>query len=196
MADQRVLTSRRQATLAIRRSALDPQREPLIVAEIARHQPRLRGFLRCLLVRPSDVDDLLQEINSVLWQKATEFEPGTDFWAWASQIARYHAFNQLRRYRRERLVLDDRLLDQLAATASDRLADLDRRREALDACLKRLPPPQRQLLELRYGSGQTVEAIARALDRPAGSLRQTLYRIRAVLHACIEGQLTPQGGGA
>jgi hypothetical protein len=38
----------------------DPQRESLVVTEIARHQPRLRGLLRCLLVRPSDVDELAQ----------------------------------------------------------------------------------------------------------------------------------------
>ncbi len=55
----------------------------LVVQEIARHQSRLRAFVRCLMVRPSDVDDLLQEINVVLWEKADEFQPNTDFWAWA-----------------------------------------------------------------------------------------------------------------
>ncbi len=68
----------------------------LVVGEIARYQSRLRAFVRCLLVRPSDVDDILQEINSVLWQKANEFQPGSDFWAWASQIARFEALNHLR----------------------------------------------------------------------------------------------------
>jgi DNA-directed RNA polymerase specialized sigma24 family protein len=38
-----------------------------IVALIARHQPRLRGLVRCLLVRSSDMEDVLQEVNSVLW---------------------------------------------------------------------------------------------------------------------------------
>jgi len=164
-----------------------------VVTEIARHQPRLRGFLRCLLVRPSDVDDLLQEINTVLWEKAAEFTPGTDFWAWASQVARYKAFNQVRRYGRERLVFDDALLGELAEAASEKLRDLDRRRTALDHCLGRLSAPQRQLLELRYAAGQSVEAIARSIGRPAGSLRQTLYRIRGALQACIEGQLALAG---
>lgn len=171
----------------------NPQRESLVVTEIARHQPRLRGLVRCLLVRPSDVDDLLQEVNKVLWEKAAEFEPGTDFWAWASQVARYKAFNMVRRYGREVLICDESLLDQLAATASQKLHDLDRRREALDDCLKRLPPAQRQLVELRYGANQTVEAVARAIGRPNGSVRQTLYRIRAALQGCIEGRLVAAG---
>jgi DNA-directed RNA polymerase specialized sigma24 family protein len=40
--------------------------QKFVVQEIARHQARLRGFVRCLLVRASDVDDILQEINAVL----------------------------------------------------------------------------------------------------------------------------------
>ncbi|HAC89185.1 MAG TPA: RNA polymerase subunit sigma-70, partial [Planctomycetaceae bacterium] len=56
---------------------------PEIVGLIARHQTRLRGLVRCLLVRSSDVEDVLQEVNSVLWEKASEFQYGTDFWAWA-----------------------------------------------------------------------------------------------------------------
>ncbi|MCX7397656.1 MAG: sigma-70 family RNA polymerase sigma factor [Planctomycetales bacterium] len=164
-----------------------------VVQEIARHQSRLRAFVRCLMVRPSDVDDLLQEINVVLWEKCDEFQPGSDFWAWASQIARFKVLNQVRKYGRERLVFDDAVLQQLAAMAEQKLQDLDRRRDALDHCLKQLPPAQRQLIDLRYASGQTVESIAESIGRPAGSIRQTLYRIRAALEACVQTQLTPGG---
>jgi len=166
----------------------EPQKH--IVQEIARHQPRLRALVRCLLVRASDVDDVLQEINAVLWEKADEFQPGTDFWAWASQIARFKALNQLRRYGRERLVFDEAVLEQLANAVETRLHDLERRRAALDHCLQQLPPAQRQLIDLRYSDDQTLQRIAQAIGRPEGSIRQTLYRIRQALLACIEGQLS------
>jgi RNA polymerase sigma-70 factor (ECF subfamily) len=169
----------------------EPQK--FIVQEIARHQARLRGFVRCLLVRASDVDDILQEINAVLWEKRDEFQPGTDFWAWASQIARFKVLNHLRKLGRERLVFDVSVLEQLADVAAAKLQSLDRRREALEHCLKELPPPQRQLIEMRYAGGQSVDAMAESLRRPAGSLRQTLYRIRQALQACIEGQLAAGG---
>jgi RNA polymerase sigma-70 factor (ECF subfamily) len=164
-----------------------------VVSEIARHQSRLRAFVRCLLVRASDVDDLLQDVNVVLWEKADEFQPGTDFWAWASQIARFKVLNHVRKLERERLVFDAELLNKLADIASLRVRDVDRRREALDHCLKELPPPQRQLIDLRYASGQSVESIAESIGRPAGSIRQTLYRIRRALQACIEGRLALGG---
>jgi RNA polymerase sigma-70 factor (ECF subfamily) len=164
----------------------------LVVQEIARHQARLRGFVRCLLVRTSDIDDLLQEVNVVLWEKADEFQPGTDFWAWASQIARFKVLNQVRKYGRERLVFDDAALERMAEIAERKSEALDARREALDHCLKQLPPGQRQLLDLRYASDQSIEKIAETIGRPAGSIRQTLYRVRAALLACIEGQLAPE----
>jgi RNA polymerase sigma-70 factor (ECF subfamily) len=140
-----------------------------IVALIARHQARLRGLVRCLLVRVADVDDVLQEVNSVLWEKANEFETGTDFWAWASQIARFKALNHIRKYNRDRLVFDDKLLNEL-------------------------PPPQRQLIDLRYAGGHAIESIAEIIGRPQASIRQTLYRIRQALLACIESKLQSEGG--
>ncbi len=164
----------------------------LIVQEIARHQSRLRAFVRCLLVRSSDVDDLLQEINVVLWEKADEFQQGTDFWAWASQVARYKVLNQVRKYGRERVVFDEETLQQIIETSSRKLQQLDARQEALNHCLKQLPPAQRQLLDFRYGSDQSVEKIAEAIGRPAGSIRQTLYRVRTALLACIAGQLATE----
>lgn len=164
-----------------------------IVQEIARHQSRLRGFVRCLLVRPDDVDDIVQDVNKVLWEKADEFDPETDFWAWASQIARFKVLNHVRKYGRERLIFDDSILEQLVEVAQRKSEELDRRREALDHCLRRLPPAQRQLLELRYASGQTIEGIAESIGRPAGSIRQTLYRIRTALLECINGRLALEG---
>ena len=139
------------------------------------------------------MDDILQEINAVLWQKAHEYRPGTDFWAWACQIARFKALNHLRKLGRERLVFDDTVLQQLASAAVERLDHLEEYRVALDHCLRKLPPPQRQLIDLRYSAGQTIESIGQSIGRPVGSVRQALFRIRATLQACIERQLLAAG---
>jgi RNA polymerase sigma-70 factor (ECF subfamily) len=168
--------------------------QEVIVREMARCQSRLRTFVRCLLVRCSDVDDVLQDINAVLWEKADEFKQGTDFWAWASQIARFKVLNQLRSYGRERLVFDLATVERLADVAEHQLKELDARREALEECLTKLAPPQRQLIDLRYVHGHAVDRIAETVGRSAGAVRQTLYRIRAVLLECIQRRLSSQGG--
>lgn len=166
----------------------------LIVQQIARHQSRLRAFLRCLLIRSSDIDDILQEVNVVLWEKADEFKAGTDFWAWASQVARFKVFNAIRQYGRERLIFDESVVTRLAEVAEQRVTDIEQRRTALEQCLQQLPPSQRQLIDLRYASGQAVETISKSIGRPAGSIKQTLYRIRETLLKCVESRLLLESG--
>jgi len=173
---------------------VEQDQKAIVVQQIARHQTRLRALVRCLFVRAADVDDLVQEINCVLWEKSDAYEPGTDFWSWASQIARFKALNQIRKYGRERLVFDDAMLARIASVAERKMVLMDQRRDALGECLNTLPASHRQLLELRYASGNTIETIADSIGRPAGSVRQTLYRIRLALQKCIEGKLATEGG--
>ncbi|MEM1443836.1 MAG: sigma-70 family RNA polymerase sigma factor [Verrucomicrobiota bacterium] len=169
--------------------SLRPEQRIEMVQLIAQHQSHLRGFVRSLMIRPEDVDDLVQEVNLVIWEKADQFEMGTSFWAWASQIARLKVMNQVRKYGRNRFIFDDEFLSELAQVAEDRLADLDHRRHALDHCLRSLPTTQRRLLDLRYFEGKSIERVAEETERPAGSIKQTLYRIRTALRGCIEQRL-------
>lgn len=161
--------------------------------ELARNQPRLRGLIRCLLFDRQDVEDVWQDTNVTLLKKAADFRPGTDFWAWASQVARYQVLTHCKKIKRDRLVLAEDLIQQIAAEVIDRGGQLDDRRDALAACLARLPRTQRQLLEMRYGPKNSIEAIAESLDRSAGSIRQALFRIRGTLLACIEKRLATEG---
>jgi RNA polymerase sigma-70 factor (ECF subfamily) len=163
------------------------------VLELTRHQMRLRGLVRCLLFDPKSTEDVLQDTNVVLLRKAAEFSPGTDFWAWASVVAKYQVLTHAKRVGRDRLVFDDGLLAAIANDV-DKIADtVDARREALSQCLRALPEPQRQLLEMRYSIDYSVPKMAAALGRPEGSIRQTLYRIRQSLMACVESRLSIEG---
>lgn len=157
---------------------------------LTQYQPRLRGFVRCLLVRSNDVDDVLQEINIVLLRKSSQFQIGTDFWAWASTVARYEVLSYLRRKGREHHVLNDELIENLATVAMERLDSLDERRLALATCLEKLPAASRQLLEMRYSLSKSIGDIAIVTKRPEGSLRQTLHRIRRALYDCIQTRVT------
>ena len=59
------------------------------VSLLTGHQRKLYSFILSLLRNPSDADDVLQETNLVLWQKCNEFEPGTNFGAWAFRVAQF-----------------------------------------------------------------------------------------------------------
>ena len=53
------------------------------VGELTNHQTAMLAFIRALMPGSSGARDLLQEVNIILWQKRTHFEPGTSFKAWS-----------------------------------------------------------------------------------------------------------------
>lgn len=161
--------------------------------ELTRHQARLRGLIRCLLFDRKDVEDVWQDTNVTLLKKAADFTPGTDFWAWSSQVARYQVLTHCKRLKRDKLVLAEDLLHQIAAEVIDRGPECECRREALDACLAKLPQPQRRLLELRYGPKTSINEIAASMSRTPNAIRQALFRIRGTLLACVEKRLATEG---
>lgn len=163
------------------------------VSQLTRHQTRLRGLVRCLLFDAGQAEDVLQDTNVVLLRKAAEFQSGTDFWAWASQVARFQVLTHARQTSRNRIVFDDDMLAILAEEAQVQAELLDKRREALTLCLDQLPSTQRQLLDMRYLMNHSMGQIGAALSRPEGSVRQTLYRIREALLNCIGRRMAAEG---
>jgi len=136
-----------------------------------------------------DANDVFQNTSTVLWKKFDEYSPGTDFFAWACQIARYEVFAHYRRGRRHSLFSEE-VLDALAAEVALRGEELDQRAEALGGCLEKLEPGDRMLIEERYFHGRKTAEIAQRLSRSAASVYRSLNRIHDRLFRCIERALS------
>ncbi|HMP07982.1 MAG TPA: sigma-70 family RNA polymerase sigma factor, partial [Lacipirellulaceae bacterium] len=128
--------------------------------------------------------DVLQDTNVVLWRKAADYQLGTSFGAWACKVAYFEVLADRRRRRCDRHVFDEDLLEQLAGRAHVRLADIDERSQALDECLQKLPPHQRERLLERYRPGGSVQQIADNCGLTAGAVATALYRVRNALLDC------------
>jgi RNA polymerase sigma-70 factor (ECF subfamily) len=158
----------------------------------------LQAFIASVMPGHPDTADVLQETNLTLWEKMDQFEPGTNFQAWAFSIARFKALAHLKKCRNSKLaVFDDEVLERLARVAAERDPALyDAKVRALQGCLADLRPADRELLEVRYGVRETLEDYARKIGRPANSLYNTLVRLRAGLRTCIQARLRHEGGAA
>jgi RNA polymerase sigma-70 factor, ECF subfamily len=154
------------------------------------YQPRIYGYVRSLVVGRADAEDLLQETASVLWRRFDEFQPGSNFLAWALSVARYQVLYFRQRQRRNVLEFSQRFIDVVAADTaaeSSRLADLQ---ELLDECMARLAKADRDLFELRYQCDATTKSLAERLGRPASTVYNAINRIRRLLTECVERALT------
>lgn len=160
---------------------------------LTRHQSALRAFVHALIPDWHAAEDVLQETNTVLWRKSNQFQPGTNFRAWAFTIANHQVRSARLKFSREKQRMSETAAEHVAAEAADRLSNLDERREALEACYRRLNDAQRELMRRRYTDNESVTKIAESIGRPVGSIRQTLYRIRQALADCIERQLPGAG---
>lgn len=156
------------------------------VRELTACQGRLRAYIASLMPGSSDVADVLQETNLALWKNRENFQIGTNFIAWSFTIARYEVLHQRDRAKRlGRLVFTDQLTEMLAEEVPDHFTHETYLR-ALESCMTKLSPTQREIIEARYQPGNSLEIHSRVSGRKAGALRIALYRIRDSLRNCIE----------
>lgn len=161
------------------------------VQMFARHEPVLRSFVRPLVPTWDDLDEVIQQTCVVLWRKFGDFEPGTDFLAWACTIARFEVLKYRRTRARDRHVFGVELISLLADEGALETALRERERRALDTCLERLLPPHRELVCQCY-SGTSIKDVAESLGRSATGLYKALDRIRVTLLDCIERSLAQE----
>src|SRR5215207_1966619 len=128
-----------------------------LMALMTRHQRQIFSYIYVLVPNRSDAEDLLQETSLVICEKFNEFRPGTDFVAWACQIAYWRVRYARQKFARSKIVFDQDIVDVVARTASELAGELDGRHEALGECLQRLHPRDRELIVARYEPGGTVE---------------------------------------
>jgi RNA polymerase sigma-70 factor (ECF subfamily) len=156
------------------------------VLELTEAQPRLYGFVYKRLLDAEQARDVLQETNLVLWRRAAEFKPGTNFMAWAYRIAHFQILALRQKYARERLLFSDellmKLLDEEAEPSEVKLDRLN----ALQQCLAEAGEQPRVLIAKRYAEGVPVQEIARNLNKTANAVSRSLHRIREALMECIE----------
>lgn len=162
--------------------------EERLVQQLVDSQLRLHGFILALLADRDAARDVLQNVNLVLWRKRDSFTPGTDFWAWASQVARFEVRAYYRDRGRERLVFDDETLDTIAETVQQQAFDEDRLR-AFHHCLGKLAPRQAEALAARYRGEQSLQQMADESGATLGAMKLLLHRARQALAGCIEKTL-------
>jgi len=160
---------------------------PEFVQLLVSHQAALYAFIHSLIPGDASVNDVLQETNLTLCEKAGEFQPGSNFRAFAFSIARFKVMSHFRdRKRRGWLVADSELCEQLLGTFAEDPAASAEAQDRLRRCLLKLAPSQRELIRDRYEKGQTVRDISRRLKRKEGAMQQLFFRIRKALRSCIE----------
>jgi RNA polymerase sigma-70 factor (ECF subfamily) len=171
---------------------MDPtERDQEFIRLLTTHQSAVLAYVRSLMPGFTGASDILQQTNITLWNKKDHFELGTNFKAWAFAIARNHVMDQRKRLKRNGwLVFSEDLAERFAAEVEEEpFFDQDEAYRALEVCMSRLRPHDRELVRKRYCESVTLDDYARQIDRSAGTLKARLFKIRAGLRRCLDQQL-------
>jgi RNA polymerase sigma-70 factor (ECF subfamily) len=143
-----------------------------------------------LLGNVADAEEVVQESQLLMWRKFDEFQPGTNFVAWACQIARYQALKRRAERGRKPLLFGNEFVTMLAIPSDEEsLARLEARRKAFAECIQKLRATDRDLVMRRYEKGSSTRDVAVALHRSVQGTRRSLQRIRTALADCVRKKL-------
>lgn len=148
-------------------------------------QNRLYAYVLTLLPDPARARDIVQDANVVIWRKAADFTPGSNFHAWACRIAYLEVLKARKKAGDRRVMFNDAILAQVAESSVERTADADDAMRFLQACLDELRPQDRRAILRRYEHDASTAEIAESLGKSPSAAAVALFRIRERLLACI-----------
>ena len=147
--------------------------------------PRLRRFAHGLTRDRADADDLTQRTAERALKARAQWQPGTNFDAWAYRIMRNLWIDTVRgRQRRDKWIAPEEEGTDVGITGdAETQAELHFLMRAMD----RLPDEQREAVALVMIEGLSYADAAEVLEVPAGTLTSRLVRGRQALAKMLGG---------
>lgn len=170
------------------------ERKLLVFTQLwTQHQSTVRAYLASFLRNSIAVDDALQEVAMVVWQKGPWEGDASAFLGYSLACARRIALAARRKQGDTRMEL---LPPQVAIALADRVAIQEQeetvapgeRMLALRRCMEKMNPDLRELLESRY-SGASKEELrqhSKRVGKSLDTLYKTLERLRELLLNCVK----------
>jgi RNA polymerase sigma-70 factor (ECF subfamily) len=185
-----MLDHRGRAGCPFRCGMMTSQPSETFVAHITAVQQRLHGFVRTLVYERDAIEEIIQETNLALWQQSERFRPGSNFAAWACEVAWFKVLDHRRRRKVARIRFADTLVETLAAQVIEKNDELDRERAALEECVSKLSDRHSGLLTMHYEKRLPLTEIAATMGNNANAVAQMLHRVRASLRECVRRRLS------
>ena len=177
----------------MRKQATETGDDPQLLARIARgdrlamqvlfarHRLRVFRFILRFLRDEGRAEDALAETFVDVWRQAGAFEGRSSVTTWILSIARFKALSIARQ--RQDAALDEDYAAGLTDEADDPEIQMAKSGKAalLRACLQKLSPEHREIVDLVYYHEQSVEEAAAILGIPPATVKTRLFYARQKL---------------
>ncbi|MCM8537702.1 MAG: sigma-70 family RNA polymerase sigma factor [Lentisphaeraceae bacterium] len=158
------------------------------IVKLTEAQSGLYAYIYTMIGDHNKAKDVLQESNLVMWRKLNDFD-GLNFEAWSVTICKFQVMAYFRDKKRDKLLLDSDLAEQVSKTAEKEYSFFNRAEPQLLECLATLPEQNQNLIKMKYFEKLKMDQIASRLDRKLSAVKVAIHRIRKTLFNCIEQKL-------
>lgn len=157
------------------------------------NEKRINGYVHALIPNWTDVEDVVQNIATVMWSKFSDFQKGTNFTAWALKIAHFQVMNYYKTRKNNRLYFSQDTISVLSDTITARKPGIDERLSTLKKCLQKLSPDELLLIQMRYEPGSSTKSVSRQTGKELHNLYRLFNKIHTRLLLCIRRTLAENG---
>jgi len=147
----------------------------------SRHHVRVYRFILRMVRDTTTAEDLTSQVFLDVWRTASQFEGRSQVSTWLLSIARFKALTALRQRRFEDLDQDE--VREIADDADTPEASLDRSTTSaiLRACVAKLSPAHREIINLVYYHEMSVEEVGKIIGIPQSTVKTRMFYARKQL---------------
>ena len=137
--------------------------------QILAHRTMLKAYIQAIVRDPVLAEDTFSEVTIEIARCWERFDKTRLFENWARGVARRVALAQVRKQGRQPIALDEVVLEDIGAELDGfgSEAELSARKEALEDCLEKLSPANRDLIRLRYFENRSYAELAESSAGPS-----------------------------
>ncbi len=160
---------------------------------IRRYQTKLSHYLRKFIKSDDELEDVLQEVFIKAYRNLFNFDENKKFSPWIYRIAHNEALNNIKKYRKESVSLDDQEIDVIDddIDVKDKI-DRSILKKKIEAALSKLKDKYREPVILYFFEQKTYEEIGDILHLPRNTVGTLVLRGKKILKKFLT---TEQYGG-
>ncbi len=147
----------------------------------SRHRVRVYRFILRMVRDTSTSEDLTSQVFLDVWRTARQFQGRSQVSTWLLSIARFKALTALRQRKHEDIDQEEML--EIADDCETPEACLDRSTTSaiLRACVAKLSPAHREIINLVYYHEKSVEEVGQIIGIPQSTVKTRMFYARKQL---------------
>ena len=152
-----------------------------------RHNVRVYRFILRIVRDATTAEDLVSQVFLDVWRTAGQFQGRSQVSTWLLSIARFKALTAMRQRRFEDIDQED--VRQIPDGNDTPETSLDRSDTSaiLRACVQKLSPAHREIINLVYYHEKSVEEVGQIIGIPQSTVKTRMFYARKQLAELLKG---------